>query len=53
MKITFKAKRIDNGEFIISHCIIQKVICEEVKLLLNINSRWVYCCYESLTFKNK
>jgi hypothetical protein len=51
MKITFKAKRIDNGEFMTSHCIIQKVICKEVKLLLNINGRWVYCDYESLTFE--
>jgi hypothetical protein len=48
MLITFEAVRLDNGELISSTCLIQKYICEDLKVLLGINGRWYYVKPETL-----
>ena len=50
--ITFEAVRIDNGELISSACLIQKYICEDLKVLLGINGRWHYVKPKTLKIKS-
>jgi hypothetical protein len=50
--ITFEAIRIDNGKLIISDCIIQKYICEDLKILLGIKGRWYYVKPDTLRIKS-
>jgi hypothetical protein len=49
--IEFEAERMDNGELISSTCLIQKYICEDLKVLLSVNGRWVYVKPETLKIK--
>ena len=50
--ITFEAVRIDNGNLISSDCLIQKYICEDLKVLLGINGRWYYVKPDTLRIKS-
>ena len=52
MLITFEAERLDNGELINSTCLIQKYICEDLKVLLWIDGRWIYVKTETLKIKS-
>ena len=49
--IEFEAVRLDNGELISSACLIQKYICENLKVLLWIDKRWHYVKPETLKIK--